>query len=190
MWLARRLAEFSTLHPGVPINAITQDEPGSGFHAIDLAIVNVKLTQLRPGDVILLREDVFPVCSPDLYPFASKAICKSRLLQEVQENSPEIDWHSWSGAFGLPNDFESKIVLYTSFAQVIGAAVGGAGVALGRFPLIEPELASGRLVRLFPDLWRRASWCFVLRRGSGPAHRMLETLVAYLAKEANATSGT
>jgi LysR family glycine cleavage system transcriptional activator len=184
MWLARRLAEFSTLHPGVPINAITQDAPGSGFHAVDLAIVNVKLGQLRPGDIMLLQEDVFPVCSPDLYPSASKAICKCRLLQEAQDNNPEIDWRTWQPEFRFPSDFESKIVHYTSFTQAIGAALGGAGVALGRTPLIEPELASGRLVPVFPDRARRASWCFVLRRGPGPDHRMLESLITYLRDEA------
>ena len=110
MWLARRLAAFSSRHPGIPINAIAQDEPGSGFHAIDLAIVNVKLGQVRPGDEILLREEVFPVCSPDLHPFASKAVCRCRLLQEAHQDSPEIDWQSWSGEFGLPDDFQSKIV--------------------------------------------------------------------------------
>jgi LysR family glycine cleavage system transcriptional activator len=185
MWLARRLAEFSSRHPDTSINAVVQDEPGSGFHAIDLSIVNVKPTQVRPGDEILLREEVFPVCSPDLHPFASKAVCKCRLLQEAHEDSPEIDWRSWSAEFGLPDDFQSKIVHYTSFTQVIGAAVGGAGLALGRRPLIDPELASGRLVRLFPTGSRPASWCFALRRGPGPRHRMLEPLVAYLKQQAS-----
>ncbi len=189
MWLARRLAEFSSQHPHTPINAMVQDEPGSGFHAIDLAIVNVKLADLRPNDVVLVREDVFPVCSPDLHPFASKAVCKCRLLQEAHEGSPEIDWRSWAGEFGLPNDFESRMVHYSSFSQVVGAAVGGAGLALGRTPLIDPELASGRLVRLFPNLSRRASWCFVMRRGPGPAHRMLEPLIAYLQEAAKSRVG-
>ncbi len=56
--------------------------------------------------------------------------------------------------FGPAMDFETKIVRYASFSQVIGAAIGGAGLALGRSPLIRSELASGRLVRLFPDLSR------------------------------------
>ena len=184
MWLARRLAEFSSQHPDVPINAIVQDEPGAGYKPVDLAIVNVKLRQVRPDDVVLVREEVFPVCSPELHPHASRAVCKCRLLQEAQDDSPEIDWQSWSAEFGLPGDFASKVVHYASFTQVIGAAIGGGGLALGRAPLIDPELASGRLVRLFPGVSRAASWCFVLRRGPGQAHRMLEPLIAFLSKEA------
>ena len=185
MWLARRLAEFSARHPRTPINAIVQDhETDFSRQAVDLAIVNVKQTAVRSDDEVLLREEVFPVCSPDLHPFAMNAVCQCRLLQEAHEDSPEIDWRSWSAEFGLPNDFESKVVRYSSFTQVIGAAVGGAGLALGRTPLISPELDSGRLVKLRPNLSRSASWCFVLRRRPTRHHPMLERLVDYLRSEA------
>ena len=187
MWLARRLAEFSSLYPETPLNAIIQmEEPDFVRYGIDLAIVHVPERALRPDDVVLLREDVFPVCSPDLYPSASKAVCRCRLLQEAHEDSPEIDWRTWAPAFGLPNDFETKIVRYSSFSQVIGAAIGGAGLALGRSPLIDPELDCGRLVRLFPDVSRRASWSFVLRNGPARRHRMLGPLIDFLRAEAAA----
>jgi LysR family glycine cleavage system transcriptional activator len=189
MWLARRLAEFSALYPETPVNAIIQiEEPDFVRYGIDLAIVHVRERALRADDVVLLREEVFPVCSPDLHPSAAKTMGRCRLLQEAHEDSPEIDWRSWVSMLGLPDDFETRIVRYTSFSQVIGAAVGGAGLALGRSPLIDPELTSGRLVRLSPDLARPASWRFVLRRGPGRRHRMLERLIDFLCAEAAAST--
>jgi len=185
MWLARRLAEFSARYPQTPLNAIVVDsEPDFARQEIDLAIVNVKRTAIRPDDAVLLQEDVFPVCSPALYPFAATAVCQCRLLQEAHDGTPELDWRNWAAQFQLPGDFESKIVRYSSFTQVIGAALGGAGVALGRMPLIGPDLASGRLVRLFPALSRPASWCFVLRRRPQRQHPMLEKLITFLRSEA------
>lgn len=184
MWLARRLAEFSARHPQTPINAIQEAEPGLSRDIVDLAIVNVKRTALRSDDVVLLREQVFPVCSPALHSFASSAVCQCRLLQEAHEDSPEIDWRSWSAEFGLPGDLEPKLVRYTSFTQVVGAAIGGAGLALGRAPLINLELQTGRLVRLRPDLSRPASWCFVLRHRPLRQHRMLAPLIEFLHNEA------
>jgi DNA-binding transcriptional LysR family regulator len=185
MWLARRLAEFSALHPETPLNAIIQEgEPDFARHGIDLAIEHVLETALRPDDVVLLQETVFPVCSPDLYPLAATEVHRCRLLQENSEGSPEIDWRSWSSEFGLRGNFEKRVVRYASFSQVIGAALGGAGLALGRSPLIDPELASGRLVRLLPDVARPASWRFVLRRGPGRRHRMLGPLIEFLRAEA------
>ncbi|MGS0891522.1 LysR family transcriptional regulator [Burkholderia stagnalis] len=186
MWLARRLAEFSSLHPETPLHAVVlDDEPDFARSGVDLAIVHVPARRLRADDDVLLQETVFPVCSPELYPFASGHVCRCRLLQEMHENSPEIDWRNWSAHFGLPGDFETKIVRYSSFSQVIGAAVGGAGIALGRAPLIEPELRSGRLVPLMPGLERAASWRFVLRRNPATRHRLLDSLMAFLRREAD-----
>jgi LysR family glycine cleavage system transcriptional activator len=42
-----------------------------------------------------------------------------------------------------------RIVRFRSYNHVIAAAVAGAGVALGRVPMLDAELAAGRLVRLF-----------------------------------------
>jgi DNA-binding transcriptional LysR family regulator len=189
LWLARRLAEFSARYPETAVNAIMQDdEPDFARHGIDLAIVHAKAAALRPDDIVLLQETVFPVCSPELYDFASRQVCRCRLLQEAHDDSPEIDWRHWAPHFGLPDDFERKIVRFSSFSQVMGAAIGGAGIALGRTPLIDPDLQSGRLVRLFPDLGLPASWRFVLRFPPAPAGArrdpVLAALVAFLREEA------
>jgi hypothetical protein len=73
-------------------------------------VVHVPEWALRPGDAVLLREEVFPVCSPDLYQLASQALCRCRLLQEARENSPEVDWRNWASALGLPPDLDARIV--------------------------------------------------------------------------------
>jgi DNA-binding transcriptional LysR family regulator len=185
MWLARRLAEFSALHPETPVDATVQmEEPDFARYGIDLAIVHVPERALRSEDMVLLREEVFPVCSPELFPLASQGARHCRLLQETHEDSPEVDWRTWIPDLDLPSDLGAKIIRYSTFSQAIGAALGGAGIALGRSPLIDLELASGRLVRLSPALSRPASWRFVLRRGPARPHPMLETLIGFLRKEA------
>ncbi len=185
MWLARRLAEFSSLHPETPVSTVIQmEEPEFLRYGIDLAVVHVAEPALRPGDAVLLREEVFPVCSPELHPMAEAAPGRCRLLQEAHEGSPEVDWRSWAAALGLPRDLSARVVRYSTFGEAIGAAIGGAGVALGRSPLIDPELRSGRLVRLVPGLSRPASWRFVLRQGPLRRHRALSTLIDFLLAEA------
>jgi LysR family transcriptional regulator, glycine cleavage system transcriptional activator len=189
MWLARRLADFSALHPEVAVNAIIQmEEPDLARYGIDLAIVHVPEAALRPGDEVLLREAVFPVCSPDLYPVASRELSRCRLLQEAHEGSPEVDWRTWARELALPRDFEARIVRYSTFSQAIGASVGGAGIALGRSPLIDPELGNGRLVPLVPGLSRPASWRFVLRSGPSGGHRMVGALIDFLLAQARSSA--
>jgi LysR family transcriptional regulator, glycine cleavage system transcriptional activator len=185
MWLACRIAAFSALHPEVSVNAVIQmEEPDFLRYGIDLAIVHVPERALRPDDTVLMREEVFPVCSPELYSLASETPGRCRLLQEAHEDSPELDWRSWAMALGLPCDLDAMIVRYSTFGEAISAALAGAGVALGRSPLIDAELGSGRLMRLVPGLSRSASWRFVLRRGPSRRHRMLGTLIDFLRAEA------
>lgn len=187
MWLARHLAEFSSLQPETPLHAVVvKDEPDFARSGVDLAIVHVPAHRLRDDDDVLMRETVFPVCSPELYPRASGHVCRSRLLQEMHEDNPEIDWRNWAVHFGLPDDFETKIVRYGSFRQMIGAALGGADITLGRVPLTEPELRGGRLVPLVPGLARDASWRFVLRRNPSARHRLPDPSIAFLRREADA----
>lgn len=190
MWLARRLAEFSALYPETPINAIIQmeEEPDYVRYDIDLAVVHVYEAKLQPDDMVLLRESVFPVCSPDLHAFATMAAHRCRLLQEAHDRANEIDWRTWTAQLGLRDDFETRIVRFSSFSQAIAAAIGGAGLALGRSPLIDEELSSGRLVPLLPGVSRPASWRFVLRRGPGRPHRMLTPLIDFLRAEAASTT--
>jgi LysR family transcriptional regulator, glycine cleavage system transcriptional activator len=99
-----------------------------------------------------------------------------------------VDWRGWASTLGLPRDLAARVVRYSTFGEAVGAALGGAGVALGRSPLIDPELGSGRLVRLVPGLSRPASWCFVLRRGPSRRHRMLGALIDFLRAEARPPS--
>jgi DNA-binding transcriptional LysR family regulator len=100
-----------------------------------------------------------------------------------------VDWRAWASDLELGRDFETRIVRYSTFSQAIGAAVGGAGAALGRSPLIDPELGSGRRVPLLPGLSRPASWRFVLRRGPSRRHRMLEALTDFLRAQARSSAG-
>jgi DNA-binding transcriptional LysR family regulator len=108
---------------------------------------------------------------------ASQDARRCRLLQEAHEDSPEVDWRNWAAGLGPPLDVDAKIVRYSTFSHAIGAALGGS-------PLIDPELTSGRLVRLSPGLSRPASWRFVLRRGPSRLHPMREALIDFLRKGA------
>ena len=69
----------------------------------------------------------------------------------------------------MPTRARPTLVRFDRFSAAIGAAIAGAGVALGRQPLIDFELASGRLVRLFGDRSLPGSLDFVIRERPGAA---------------------
>jgi LysR family transcriptional regulator, glycine cleavage system transcriptional activator len=191
LWLAPRLADFSALHPGAEIAAITRDDiPNLARANIDVAILRVRRDEKAAGDQDLFPETVFPVCSPALLasepgladPRGLKGV---RLLQELHESSPEMDWQTWFDLLQLGPVPAGTVVRFSSFALAIGAAAAGSGVALGRTPLIDFELTSGRLVRMFPGIERPGSWRFVMRLCPGVAKdRTVQALTEFLSDQA------
>jgi len=171
LWLAPRLATFAGMHPSTAwtMRAVEEDRPDMGREGIDLAILRMRAGTVRAPDQLLFAETIFPVCSPSLGRLDDpQALLQHSLLEEAHAGSPEKDWRHWQGLLGLPAS-SRRIVRFSSFNQVIAAATAGAGVALGRVPLLEEELASGRLVRLFTPRELPGSWVFVLHSRPGLA---------------------
>jgi LysR family transcriptional regulator, glycine cleavage system transcriptional activator len=166
LWLAPRLAAFAALHPSVQwqVRAIEEPEPDMVREGLDLAILRARPTELAGGDRLLFSETVFPVCSPSLLPVSdTQDLLRHNLLQEDHGSSREKAWRTWLDLLGMPAKARPTIVRFDTFNAAIGAAIAGAGIALGRRPLIDFELASGRLARLFTDRSLPGSWDFVIR---------------------------
>jgi LysR family transcriptional regulator, glycine cleavage system transcriptional activator len=165
LWLAPRLAAFAALHPSVQwqVRAI-EEEPDMVREGLDLAILRSRHGQRAEGDRLLFSETVFPVCSPSLLPvMTTQDLLRHNLLQEDHGSGREKAWSTWLDLLGGPTRSKPTIVRFDTFSAAIGAAIAGAGIAIGRRPLIDFELASGRLARLFPDRSLPGSWDFVIR---------------------------
>jgi LysR family glycine cleavage system transcriptional activator len=164
LWLAPRLSAFAALHPSVQwqVRAI-EDEPDMVREGLDLAILRARPGMVAVGDRRLFGETVFPVCSPSLLPIGDvHDLLRHNLLQE-DGHSREMAWTTWLDLLGVPARAKPTIVRFDTFNAAIGAAIAGAGVALGRRPLIDYELAGRRLVQPFPERSLPGSWHFVIR---------------------------
>jgi LysR family glycine cleavage system transcriptional activator len=171
LWLAPLLAAFAGQHPSVSwqMHGLDDNEPDMLGENLDLAIVRLRQEALRPPDRLLFAETMFPVCTPALgFSGAADALANYNLLEEVHGDSPELDWRHWLTRLGQPTA-RARIVRFGSFNQAIGAAIAGAGIALGRAPLVDADLAAGRLVRLFAPEAMQGAWVFALRTRPGLA---------------------
>jgi LysR family transcriptional regulator, glycine cleavage system transcriptional activator len=169
LWLAPLLAAFAAQHPSVQweMRAI-ETVPDMVREGIDLAILRARPGVPLNGDSRLFSEMVFPVCSPALeLRGEARELPRHNLLQEEHGTSAEKDWHTWLDLLGLGLGAKVTIVRFNTFNAAIAAAVAGAGIALGRSPLIDAELSAGRLVRPFGDRALAGSWDTVLRRRPG-----------------------
>ena len=172
LWLAPRLAAFAALHPSVQwqVRSIEEAEPDMVREGLDLAVLRVRHGAVPEGDRLLFSETVFPVCSPSLGLSGDPGeLPRHALLQEHHVASPEKDWSTWLALLGLGRTAKVTIVRFYSFSAALAAAVEGAGVALGRRPLIDFDLARGRLVRPFGAHALPGSSDMVIRRRPGAA---------------------
>lgn len=163
-WLVPRLGRFRALHPDVDVRLQAND------HVIDFARDNVDLA-IRygrgqyPGLISerLLSDDYAPVASPALlkgkHPLKRPADLRHHVL--LHEENNEVDWRMWLMAAGVEGVDAARGPIFSHSPLTIQAAIHGEGVALGRTALIEEELASGRLVRLF-DLRMKAEMAYYI----------------------------
>lgn len=143
-WLMPRLAGFTAANPDL---AVTID---TDYRAVDLLATGTDLAIRRsagprPGGrwIRLLREQVMPVCAQALRaahpnPLATAPRLSATTVQE--------DWSQWPA----PDPGRAPDIRVDSMHMAIEAAVQGLGVALGHAPMVNDELASGRLIALQP----------------------------------------
>jgi LysR family transcriptional regulator, glycine cleavage system transcriptional activator len=147
--LLPRLADFNEHHPDIRVNIraalsltnFTRD-------GVDMAVRFGPGTWPGLKSIKLYDEELVPVCSPAFLggqlPRVPGDLLKVPLLHD--ERQP---WSIWFEAVGLDYRDAGQGPRYSDGNLLIPAAIAGLGVALARASLVEADLASSRLVRLF-----------------------------------------
>jgi DNA-binding transcriptional LysR family regulator len=158
LWLIPRLAGFTRVHPGVDVRIAAatrvQDLERDG---LDVAIRHGPAQLAGEGATRLFGERVFPVCSPKLLKDARKPLKEPADLRHhvlLQYDDPDarhpwLHWRTWLEVERLTELKPAGRLSFTGYEQIIGAAIAGHGVALGRSPLVKGALTAGELVAPF-----------------------------------------
>ena len=150
-WLVPRLPAFQEAHPEIDVRIAT----------------SVALVDFRRDDVDvairyghggwpglradwLMTEETFPVCAPALRDGETQLRRPADLARHtVLHMSVRDDWHQWLTAAGVDGVDVTRGHTFDNVATMLQAAIDGLGVALGRTPFVEADLAAGRLVAPF-----------------------------------------
>jgi DNA-binding transcriptional LysR family regulator len=160
LWLVPRLPAFRARHPDVEVYVSADDR------VVDLARGDVDVAirylargaSLPDGALPMFGERMLPVVSPAVArdprtPLRQPSDLARHVLLHLEDPEgrvPWLNWASWLVANGAPGLKPAGSLRFTLYDQVIQAAAGGQGVALGRVPLVSAHLRDGRLIAPFP----------------------------------------
>jgi len=148
-WLVPRLGGFQRAHPEIDVRVSTT----TGLVDFSREDVDIGIRYGRgqwPSLTAerLVSEDIMPVCAPSLIkgPSALKRPADLRRFTLLHIGSFPDDWQVWLTAAGIKGIDASRGVSFDFALAAYQAAMDGMGVALGRQPLVDPDLKAGRLV--------------------------------------------
>lgn len=151
-WLVARLGRLRLAHPEIEIQ-LSANERLVDFvrEGIDCAI--------RHGDgdwpglraYRLFQARIVPVCSPGLLNGPKPLKTPADLVQHTILHALDgyDEWRVWLRAAGVDDVDLDHGLRFDTGGLALKAAANGIGVAIGRIPLLNDELASGHLVEPF-----------------------------------------
>jgi LysR family transcriptional regulator, glycine cleavage system transcriptional activator len=153
-WLLPRLNRFLSANPDIEVSIKATVELADFERDADIGIRYGRGGYPDLETELLMREMVFPVCSPDLLGGQKKVTAEFlnnvNLLHDdsADQNEALPGWKMWLRAAAIDDVDWRKGPRFNQTVLAIEAAAAGLGVALAPAALVDGDLASGRLVRL------------------------------------------
>ena len=170
-WLVPRLDSFRRAHPDYDIR-IDATDTQADFKRDNVDIALRYGLGRYPGLVAecLMTEMVVPVCSPRLqegeHPLRVPDDLRHHTLLHIQwkiESDAAPNWRMWLKAAGLHDIDPDRGPQFSMESLAIQATIDAQGASLISSALIEEDIASGRLVRPFPEkINQQTKFCYFL----------------------------
>ena len=150
-WLIPRLFRFREAHGDIDVRLSTSDRLADFVSdGMDIAVRYGRGQYPGIASELLMREEVFPVCSPKLLEGANPLKSPGDLKHHVLIHDDfQIDWPTWLKVAGVKDVDPHRGPRFGSSFHAVQAAIQGEGVVLGRSALVADDLRAGRLVKPF-----------------------------------------
>ncbi len=183
-WLSPRLPRLRRAVPGLEISVTTmQSPPNMMREPFDLSIF-FEEEPLAPESIIVVRDEIFPVCAPEIAERLSKP---AQLASETLLNDSTWigDWNDWLSVAAPELSMETKGPIFSLFGLAIEDAKSGGGVLIGHAPLISQFLSSGELVAPFETKVPLAPHLCIGMASKPAAKSLLSKVAEYLSIDDN-----
>lgn len=203
-WLTPRLHDFQALNPRIGLRIVAEEA------LVDLARDKTIDIALRYGpgpykglhaERLWAENDVIAVCAPavasDLSLRTPADLAGRLLIRTAPPGGPSArhgaagsGWPAFLAAAGVPVDARIRKSLegplFSTTQLAIEAAAAGKGIALASSILVEADIASGRLIQLFPVRARDPNAFWLLCRRDRLEESRIRAFVQWIRGQADA----
>ena len=159
-WLLPRIDRFQAACPDIEVRLETRLKPVDFIsQKIDIGVRYGAGSWPGLTADKLMDEEVYPVCSPELLLEPGRLANPGGLIHETLIHDLSMHrqtgfptWEMWFEKTRIPSASLARGMRINNSAAVLQAAAEGHGIALARSVMAQDDLASRRLVRLFPDI--------------------------------------
>ena len=158
IWLVPRMPKLMRRHPAIELQVEAEDSIRSLRDGeFDLAIDLNDGTYPGFQSTVLVEEEIFPVCSPQLMQERPPLDTPDRLdhypvlhdMTAWRGSQPYAEWERYLKAIGASHVNVRRGYMFNRNQITIQAAIAGMGVAIARRTLTTTELESGQLIAPF-----------------------------------------
>ena len=169
-WLIPRLGRLTERYPELDVRILASVAPTYfAREEVDVAIRTGPGSHHGLRSDLLMHEDFYPVCSPELLlrgpPLRQPADLAHHVLlhDEWEPRIPEqIDWTRWLAAIGTTGVDVERGLRFSFSHMTLQAAAAGQGIALASTAFLADDLSTGRLVRPLGDLAVRGPYGYFI----------------------------
>lgn len=208
-WLIRHLPGFAARHPEIQLHMAASlgmiDLPDGTTGAVTEALPENREREDEAEVFVRFGRGSYPGCQVErLFSPVYAAVCSPRLLFGTQplkvpadlahqvllhdDTIPELmvrpTWAEWLALAGVSGVDSDAGMHFSDSGLVLSAAIDGVGVALASTPLIEAEVAAGRLVVLFDIVIRRPQSYFLVTPDAVAGRPVVRAFREWLLEEA------
>lgn len=155
LWLIPRLKSFKQENPDLEINIVTPyEDPHFLLPEVDVGILYGTGTWTGVRTEYMMGEEIMPVCSPAYLKNSPPLEKPTDLVNHTLVRctlAPNPEWSYWMESSGCPDLIPRQSIRVHNRVQAIQSAIEGVGVAIGRSPVVDDALASGKLVIPFKN---------------------------------------
>jgi DNA-binding transcriptional LysR family regulator len=185
-WLMPRLTRFQELYPDIEIRLSTASRRlrliGSAF---DVAVRPAHERTRGFRTETLMADLQLPACSPELLRKCPiETVWDLRQHTLLHSTTTRTSWSHWLSTAGAPDLTPLRHMHFEHVYLQLQAAVDGVGVALASMPLIQGDIAAGRLVcPIRTPQWRAEGYELVISedRWADPAVRAFRNWIVRMA---------